>query len=70
MDANPWMGTLDEKCSNVVDAFTQLYAHIDSLEKVPDITMEQLEEIGAVILIKVSRMQMHIAETATVPAMP
>lgn len=64
MPANKWLGILDSKCDAVVNAFKDMYSQVDTLDDVPDLTPVKLEEINAIVQVKVKRMIQQIGATA------
>jgi len=57
MTVTEWTAELDMKCAGVVDAFEGLYTHMDALDEIPGISDDELEEITAVAVVKMNRMQ-------------
>ena len=55
MTTDSWKTELDAKCETLVDSFSQLYAHIDALENIEGITVEEVEELCAVAAVKIMR---------------
>lgn len=56
MKGTAWLDEIDVKCAAVIGAFKELYAHLDVLDEMKDLTENDLKEISAVGMVKLERM--------------
>ena len=74
MAAKEWLGKVEEKCSVVVAAYTELFDQIGTVDEIPGVSEDELEEINAVIAVKLMRMDDKISgilcpEPESIPVM-
>ena len=70
MIADQWLKELDVQCADVVASYKGLYEHMDRLDTAYTIPDEELEELRAVVAVKVNRMHMNIAMSALIKPEP
>ena len=51
------MDKVEAKCNAVVDSYTDLYHHVGTLEELGELTENELEEVSAVVAVKLIRME-------------
>ena len=74
MAAKEWLGKVEEKCGAVVTAYTELFDQIDTMDEIPGVNEDELEEISAVVAVKLMRMDDKISgilfpEPESIPVM-
>ena len=57
MIAKEWLDKVEAKCNAVVDSYTDLYCHVGTIEERVGLTEDELEEVSAVVSIKLIRME-------------
>ena len=57
MIAKEWLDKVEAKCNAVVDSYTDLYHHVGTIEKLDWFTEDELEEVSAVVAVKLMRME-------------
>lgn len=55
-----WKKQLQAKCDGVVAGYTELNAHLDTLDSVTGLTADEMDELAAVMQCKIERMCMAI----------
>ena len=74
MATKEWLGKVEEKCGAVVTAYTELFDQIGTMDEIPGVNEDELEEISAVIAVKLMRMDDKISgilfpEPESIPVM-
>ena len=57
MIAKEWLDKVEAKCNAVVDSYTDLYHHVGTIEELDGLTEDELEEVSAVVAVKLMRME-------------
>ena len=52
-----WLDQVEAKCNTVVDSYTDLYHHVGTIEELNGLTEDELEEVSAVVAVKLMRME-------------
>ena len=55
--AKEWLDKVEAKCNAVVDSYTDLYHHVGTIEELDGFTEDELEEVSAVVAVKLMRME-------------
>ena len=74
MATKEWLGKVEEKCGAVVTAYTELFDQIGTMDEIPGVNEDELEEISAVVAVKLMRMDDKISgilfpEPESIPVM-
>ena len=51
------MDNVEAKCGAVVTAYTELFDQIGTVDAIPGVTEDEIEEISAVVAVKLMRME-------------
>ena len=62
MGTKEWLDNVEAKCGAVVTAYTELFDQIGTVEDIPGVTEDEIEEISAVVSVKLMRMDAKIEE--------
>lgn len=62
MATKEWLGKVEEKCGAVVTAYTELFDQIGTMDEIPGVNEDELDEISAVVAVKLMRMNDKIPE--------
>ena len=57
MATKEWLGKVEEKCGAVVTTYTELFDQIGTVDDIPGVTEDEIEEISAVVAVKLMRME-------------
>lgn len=56
------MDNIEAKCGAVVTAYAELFDQIGTVDDIPGVTEDEIEEINAVVSVKLMRMDAKIEE--------
>ena len=62
MGTKEWLDSVEAKCGAVVTAYAELFDQIGTVEDIPGVTEDEIEEISAVVSVKLMRMDTKIDE--------
>lgn len=62
METQEWLDNVEAKCGAVVTAYAELFDQIDTVDDLPGVTEDEIEEIIAVVSVKLMRMNAKIEE--------
>ena len=74
MATQEWLDKVEEKCGAVVTAYTELFDQIGTMDEIPGVNEDELDEISAVVAVKLMRMDDKISgilypEPESIPVM-
>lgn len=62
MGMKEWLDNVEAKCGAVVTAYAELFDQIGTVDDIPGVTEDDIEEISAAVSIKLMRMGAKIEE--------
>ena len=62
MGMKEWLDNVEAKCGAVVTAYAELFDQIGTVDDIPGVTEDEIEEISAAVSIKLMRMGAKIEE--------
>ena len=62
MGTKEWLDNVEAKCGAVVTAYAELFDQIGTVDDIPGVTEDEIEEISAVVSVKLMRMDAKIEE--------
>ena len=55
MGTKEWLDNVEAKCGAVVTAYAELFDQIGTVDAIPGVTEDEIEEISAVVSVKLMR---------------